>query len=152
MTRDNWKSVKPRLSCQPLKRKATEMNKIQIVTVTAEDWGVIGNQYWGDSGTEDGRVILDPTPEWVIIAEDARGQTYIHEVAYPPTRETSALFLAHRVREVGEIDPTYWLHFRTRFGSPAWEADEAEAAQWTQLCADGLAHEQDAPDHVRVLL
>lgn len=93
---------------------------------------------------------------WTVLAETAAGECYLlnhlWQEGSDPDAEARAEALARRVLERGWIDLDHWTFHRTVYGSPAFEAEEREAAMYAQELRQGAGSEEMIPHNIRTLL
>lgn len=79
----------------------------------------------------------------LIIAETEAGERFVHEHA--DLAFYSASNLARHVTEKAVIETDRWFYSFPRYGSPAYEVEEAEAFEYAQCLRNGRMDESDVP-------
>jgi len=79
---------------------------------------------------EDGTIICNPDPGYVVVAQSAHGERWIHNHVWADTdlgADLSRSF-ADKVEGAGEIDTAHWWETYPDYCSPAGREAEAEEA------------------------
>jgi len=94
----------------------------------------------------------DPDAD-TLWADTPAGDVYIW-VGEPGIRPRPDAALADAVCDKGSINPDKWVFHRAIYGSPAFEAEEAEAHMYATAIRSGACSEDDPliPTNIRTLL
>ena len=87
-----------------------------------------------------------------VVASTPGGDNFI--LRHHFDSESAAEAVARKVDKVGSIDEDHWIWWRTTYGSPAFEVEEAEAHMDATAIRSGACSEDDPsiPANIRTLL
>lgn len=94
--------------------------------------------------------VLEDCGAVFVIAEEANGERHIHERGNLTPAEAGRL--SDRVEVAGAIDPDCWFYTYPRYGSPAFEIEEAAASEYFQSLRNGRMDESNVPFPLNTLL
>jgi len=97
-----------------------------------------------------GAIDVNGSGNWTVAADTPRGDVYL--LAHNWEDERRAEAFSKRVMERGTIDPDRWVHWRTVYGSDAFQEEEAEAYMYASSLRAGVGRLEDVPENIRTLL
>jgi hypothetical protein len=102
--------------------------------------------------TDSGAVDIEGAGTYSVVASTADGNNFV--LCHRFYSEGAAEVVARKVKRAGSIDEDCWVFWRTTYGSPAFEAEEAEAYLYAGSIRSGVISEDDPaiPANIRTLL